>query len=154
MRQGFNGGYDMTKGRKLIIFLVAAAVLVVASFIFLQPLFTRPENIRYITRPAALADIAATVNETGIINPVNQVQVGSEASGTILTLSVDYNSRVKKGQVLATLDPTTFQAALDSSQANLSLANANLDSAQANVKKAKASLDMANLTFSRDEPLA
>jgi multidrug resistance efflux pump len=60
---------------------------------------------------------------------------------------------VRLGQVLATLDPTTFQAAVDSAQANLRLAEANLNSAQVSVGKMKALLDMANLTVEREEPL-
>ena len=99
------------------------------------------------------ADISATVNETGTVNPVNTVSVGSEVSGTIIALGADYNSRVKKDQVLATLDPTDYQAAVDSSKANLRLAQANLNSAKVNVGKMKALLDMANLTVQRDEPL-
>jgi HlyD family secretion protein len=87
------------------------------------------------------------------VNPVNTVTVGSEVSGTIRTLGVDYNSRVRKGQIMATLDPTTYQAAVDSAQASLRLAEANLNSAQVNVGKMKALSDMANLTVQRDEPL-
>ncbi len=107
----------------------------------------------YVTRPAAYADIAATVSETGIVNPVTQVLVGSEVSGTIRTLTVDFNSKVRKGQVLANLDPTTYQAAVDSAQANLMLAQANADNATVNVGKMKAQLDLANLTVQRDKPL-
>ncbi len=99
------------------------------------------------------ADISATVSETGTVNPVNTVSVGSEVSGTIIALGADYNSRVKKNQVLATLDPTDYKAAVDSGKANLNLAQANLNSAKVNVGKMKALLDLANLTVQRDEPL-
>jgi HlyD family secretion protein len=140
--------------------------------------------VRYITRPVAYVDIAAVVNETGTVNPVDPpglVQVGSQVSGTIDSIKVDYNSRVTKGQVLATLDPTTFQAAVEQSTANLAAAQssaaaarstvqqnqaaiqtaaanlrqaqANLGSAQANVGKAQAQVALANLTVSRDASL-
>ena len=66
---------------------------------------------------------------------------------------MDFNSKVKKGQVMARLDPTTYQAAVDSAQANLALTQANADSAAVNVGKMKAMLDLANLTVQRDEPL-
>jgi HlyD family secretion protein len=66
---------------------------------------------------------------------------------------VDFNSKVRKGQVLATLDPTTYQAAVDSAQANIRLAQANADSAVVNVGKMKAQSDMATLTVQRDEPM-
>jgi HlyD family secretion protein len=109
--------------------------------------------MHYITRPVGFADISATVSETGTVNPVNTVSVGSEVSGTINSLGADYNSRVKRNQILATLDPTDYQAAVDSSKANLRLAQANLNSTQVNVGKMKALLDMANLTVQRDDPL-
>ena len=92
-----------------------------------------------MTRPVVYADISASVSETGTVNPVNTVDIGCEVSGTIRTLSVDYNSIVKKGQVLATLDPTTFQAAVDAAQANLELAQASLNSAKVGVGKARLS---------------
>ncbi len=130
-----------------------AVVVVVVAVIGLRPLFTRSDGIHYVTRPVDFADISATVSETGTVNPVNTVSVGSEVSGTINYLGADYNSRVKKNQILATLDPTDYQAAVDSAKANLRLAQANLNSAKVNVGKMKALLDMANLTVQRDEPL-
>ena len=60
---------------------------------------------------------------------------------------------MRKGQILANLDPTTYQAAVDSAQANIALAQANADSAAVNVGKMKDLLDMANLTVQRDEPM-
>ena len=71
----------------------------------------------------------------------------------IKTLNADFNSVVKKGQVLATLDSTTLQAAVDSATANLALARANLNSAWVNVDKMKDQLDLANMTLQREEPL-
>ena len=137
------------------VFIISGVVIVAALGVFfvVRPLLSRRDGVSYVTRPVGYADISAAVNETGTVNPVNQVQVGSEVSGTIRSLSVDYNSKVRKGQVLATLDPTTYQAAVDSARANLQLVQASLDSAQVNVGKAKALLDMANLTVQRDEPL-
>jgi HlyD family secretion protein len=131
--------------------VVVAVALV--GFFLLRPLLSPAASIHYVTRPVAYADIAATVSETGIVNPVTQVMVGSEVSGTIRTLTVDFNSKVRKGQVLASLDPTTYQAAVDSTKANIMLAQASADSAVVNVGKMKAQLDMANLTVQRDEPL-
>src|SRR5208337_1107320 len=143
----------MKTGPKVIIIVGAVCVAAVGAFIVLRPIFAQRDGIRYVTRPVGRADISATVSETGTVNPVNTVTVGSEVSGTIRTLGVDYNSRVRKGQIMATLDPTTYQAAVDSAQASLRLAEANLNSAQVNVGKMKALSDMANLTVQRDEPL-
>ena len=144
----------MTKRGKTIVALSAAVVAIAAAWIALHQRAAGGGNVHYVARPVGYADISATVSETGTVNPVTVVQVGSEVSGTILTLSVDFNSLVRKGQVLTTLDPTTFQAAVDSSRANLNLTQANLDSAKVNVGKMKALLDLANLTVQQDEPLA
>ena len=143
----------MKTGPKVIIIVGAVIIAGVGALIVLRPLFSKGDGIHYITRPVGRADISATVSETGTVNPVNTVAVGSEVSGTIRTLGVDFNSRVRKGQIMATLDPTTYQAAVDSAQASLRLAEANLNSAQVNVGKMKALSDMAKLTVQRDEPL-
>jgi len=144
----------MNRRSKAIIVVAIALAAVLAVWLTLRPRVSSGANVSYVTRPVRYADVAASVSETGTVNPVTEVQVGSEVSGTIRTLSVDYNSIVYKGQVLMTLDPTTFQAAVDGAQANLRLAQANLASAQVNVDKMKALLDLANSTVQRDEPLA
>ena len=143
----------MKTAPKIIIIAGASCAVIAGAFFGLRPLFAQKDAVRYITRPVGYADISATVSETGTVNPVNTVSVGSEVSGTVKTLGVDFNSRVRKGQVMATLDPTTYQAAVDSSQASLRLAQANQNSAQVTVGKMKALLDMANLTVERDGPL-
>jgi HlyD family secretion protein len=143
----------MNKRLKTIVALVVAAAVIAAAWLALRQHASNGASVHYVARPVGYADISATVSETGTVNPVTQVDIGSEVSGTIQTLLVDYNSIVRKGQVLTTLDPTTFQAAVDSAQANLSLAQANLESAKVNVGKMKDLLDLANLTLSQDEPL-
>jgi HlyD family secretion protein len=143
----------MKKWMKIGLIVTTVAAVAIAGFFILPPLFSRGNDVHYVTKAVAFSDISAVIRETGIVNPVTQVTVGSEISGTVQTLGVDFNSMVKKGQVLATLDPTTYQAAVDSAQANLRLEQATEDSATVNVSKMKDLLDMANLTVQRDEPL-
>ena len=143
----------MKTPRKVLIIVAGVVAAAVIVFLVVRPLAARRDGITYVSRPVALADITATVNETGTVNPVNTVSVGTEVSGTITMLGADFNSRVKKNQVLVTLDPTDYQAAVDSAAANLRLAQANLNAAKVNSGKMKALLDMANLTVQRDEPL-
>jgi len=134
------------------ILILAGAALVLGTGAWL--LFFRPAvRFEYVTRPVAYADISSTVQETGIVNPVNQVAVGTEVSGTVRTITVDFNSIVKKGEVLLTIDSTSYQAGVNQAQASLALARANVHTAEVAVGKAKASLDMANLTVTRDQPL-
>ncbi len=144
----------MNKRTETIIGLVVAVVVIAGAWLVLKQHASNGAVVRYVARAVDYADISATVSETGTVNPVTQVQIGSEVSGTIQTLPVWYNSIVRKGQVLTTLDPTTFQATVDSAQANLNLEDANLESAKVNVGKMKDLLDLANLTLSQDEPLA
>ncbi|HKV44540.1 MAG TPA: efflux RND transporter periplasmic adaptor subunit [bacterium] len=168
-------------GRRAVLAAIVIIALIGGAVWGYQRLTARRATVRYITRPVGYADIAATVNETGTVNPVTQVQVGSQVSGTIAALNVDYNSKVTKGEVLATLDPTTFQASVEQASANLAAAQstaastqntiqqardavqtatanlrqarANLRSAQANVTKARAQVSLSALTVSRDASL-
>ncbi len=71
----------------------------------------------------------ASVTASGTVNPQNLISVGTQVSGTIASIAVDYNSKVKRGQVLARLDPSTFRAQLD--QANAAVAQARAQVAQA-----------------------
>jgi HlyD family secretion protein len=141
-------------GSKRFLFIALAAVLAVAGTIFVWHLISAGSNrLQYATQPAAFTDITASVTETGTVNAINQVSIGSEVSGTIKSIRVDFNSTVKAGQTLATLDPTTYQAAENSAQASLELARASLNSAKRTSKKMMDLVDMANLTLQRDKGL-
>lgn len=128
----------------------------------------------YQTAKAAIGDISATVEETGTVNPVDVVNVGTQVSGTVSTLNVDYNSPVKAGEVLATLDPTSFEASVAQANGSLSAARSsaaaaastaaqqaagvqaaldNAASAQASLAKAQAQVVLTNATVSRDKQL-
>ncbi|HLW46913.1 MAG TPA: efflux RND transporter periplasmic adaptor subunit [bacterium] len=161
--------------------LVVVAALAAGGVIAEQRLTQRRTALRYITRPVQYTDISSTVSETGTINPVDQIQVGTQVSGTIATLGADYNSVVKKGQVLATLDPTSFQAAVEqqgaalaatqstaaaststlaqaqvaitTAQANYQQSLANLRNAAAGATKAQSQLALAQTTVKRDASL-
>ena len=79
------------------------------------------------TVAATRGEIIATVTATGTLNPVVNVTVGSQVSGRISVVNVDYNSVVKSNQVIAEIDPATYQAAVEQSQADLANARANLE---------------------------
>lgn len=91
----------------------------------------RSRPIRYTTVAVDRGDVIEAVGATGALQAVTSVQVGSQVSGTIQSLSADFNTTVKKGQVIARLDPSTFQARLGQARANLASARANVDRAQA-----------------------
>ena len=87
---------------------------------------------RYKTQALEMGDIIQTVSANGTLNPVVLVNVGTQVSGTVKKLHVDFNDRVSKGQILAELDPALFQAQVNQSEANVSNAQASLELALAN----------------------
>ncbi len=109
---------------------------------------------QYYTEKVQKGDIQNVVQATGTINAVTTVQVGSQVSGTIQTLFADFNSHVKKDQVVAQIDPSLFQGALLQAKADLADAQANLVVSKANLDKAVAAAAQAKLDFNRYTTLA
>jgi HlyD family secretion protein len=125
---------------------IAAAVLIIA-IIATGVLVFRARSAgkaAFITTPVVLQDLVQTVSATGTVNPQNTIDVGTQVSGTISELDVDYNSKVKKGQVLARLDPTELQQALDSAKAGLAQAQAQAAAAETTAAGAAIGIDTAN----------
>jgi HlyD family secretion protein len=105
-------------------FVAAAVVLVIAIVASVIAVRSRASAVTYTTVPVQSGSLAQTVTATGTLNPQNTISVGTQVSGTIAEIDADFNSHVKKGQVLARLDPTTLQAALDQAQATLAQSEA------------------------------
>src|SRR4051794_12932447 len=87
---------------------------------------------QYKTEKADRGDITQTVTATGTLSAVTTAQIGSQVSGVISRLYADFNSRVKKGQLLAELDPTPFQAQVEQRQADLTKAHVEVANAKVN----------------------
>src|ERR1051325_7618825 len=85
------------------------------------------QEVQVNTLPITVGDIVDTVGATGTLQAVTTVQVGSQVSGNISWLGADFNSIVKKGQVIAKLDPSLFQAQVDQARANLARSQADLE---------------------------
>ena len=116
---------------------VAIGTIAVAS-VFVAFQFRGQDKPQYFTAKADRGDIREVVEATGTINAVITVQVGSQVSGTISHLFVDFNSRVRKGQLVAQIDPPLFQGAVLQAKGDLANAKANVASARANLEKSKA----------------
>jgi HlyD family secretion protein len=101
----------------------------------------RASSEEYITAKVERGVIRNTVSATGTLQAVVTVPVGSQVSGTISDLSADFNTIVKKGQLLAQLDPRVLQAQLESQQANLEQAKASLADAEARVLAAESTIE-------------
>ncbi|HYT59137.1 MAG TPA: efflux RND transporter periplasmic adaptor subunit [Haliangiales bacterium] len=109
-----------------------------------------PESaLRYETAVASRGELTQLVTASGQLNPVVKVEVGSQISGIIQKLLVDFNSSVKEGQVVAQLDPATYEANLIQAQGNLSNVVAALELAQLYANRAK-SLQAEKLTAKAD----
>jgi HlyD family secretion protein len=109
---------------------------------------------QYFTEKTQKGDIQNIVQATGTINAVTTVQVGSEVSGTIQKLFVDFNSHVKKDQIVAQIEPSLFQGAVLQAKADLGDSQANLAVAKANLNKAKAAAVQAKQDLDRYQALA
>jgi HlyD family secretion protein len=127
--------------------LLLAGVAVVAAFIW----GGKASASDYITGKAEKGTVEVTVSATGTVQAVTTVQVGSQVSGTVQELGADFNSQVRKGQVVARLDPAIFQAQVENSRANVVNAEAAVAAAETEINNQKANLlaAKANLEVTR-----
>jgi HlyD family secretion protein len=123
--------------KKVLVVIGLIAVVGIAVFVLLRD---RGDEIKYRTEKVTRGDIEATVTATGTVNAVTTVLVGTQVSGTIKRIYVDFNSHVKKGQLIALIDPATFEAQVEQQKANLYAAKANLEKAEATVVDTKRSM--------------
>ena len=153
---------EILKQRYIItggIFLVLIAV--VSTYVHLK------NKVHYIAQPIKRCTITEIVEASGTINPVNTVSVGSTVSGLIKEIYVDFNSEVKKGQLMAQIDPANFEATVQQNEAQIANAQANLARLQATMEYdqkmyqryknlyaknfvAKSELDQAESTYKSD----
>jgi HlyD family secretion protein len=105
---------------------------------------------RYRTAKVERGPIIATVSSTGTVNPVTSVQVGSQVSGQIKELFVDFNSPVKQGQLIARIDPETFQYRVRQAEADLEAARASVGRAQVSLINAERDLKRSKELVARN----
>lgn len=124
--------------------LIIAATIVVAGVLFGLTVFKGRKNgvVKYRTEALAKGDLEALVVTSGALNPVRLVEVGSQVSGKIDKLYVDFNSQVKAGQILAELDQSLLKAKIDQN-------NANYLSALASLERSKVTLDNLKKKYER-----
>ena len=123
--------------------IVALAALVVVTLIVGTILVRTRSTTQVLTTPVVQQTLTQSVTASGTVNPQNLITVGTQVSGTISQIDVDYNSKVTKGEVLARIDPSTIQAQLDQAQANLAQAQAQAAEAGANANGAGAGVTIA-----------
>ena len=123
---------------KKIIIIIIAVLLIACPFIFNK----QKGKVQYISEPVEKRTITQIVEATGTIQPLNTVEIGSQVSGRIDEIYVDYNSEVSKGQILAQIDTSLFEAQLQQSLANI-------NNAKATLAQNKAILDYDTKTYKR-----
>lgn len=136
-------GVSGAKPRRRRWWLLALAALLIAVLVF-PVLGRKPQPVKYATQPAKRGNLVVTVSATGTLEPLKKVDVGIEVSGTIKSVDADYNSAVKVGQVMATLDTTRLEAQAKQNEAALEAARSKVLQAQASVQEAEAQLGRLN----------
>lgn len=136
--------------KKLYTVAVILALLLIGFIYYLK---NRGNGERYITSQVRRGNISEVVTATGTLSAVITVQVGSQVTGLIKSLYADFNSKVKKGQLIAQIDPDPFQAKVNQARANLAAAKATVATAQANLEKDKANLKQADINLKRTNEL-
>jgi HlyD family secretion protein len=132
--------------------LLLGSAVVVAGFLAFLGLGhnSQAQNFAAKVERGAIHDV---VEATGTINAVTTVQVGSQVSGSIAKLNADFNSRVRKGDVIALIDPALFEGAVQQARADLDNARANLIAAKANVDKERAMAIQTRADYERSVEL-
>ena len=115
-------------GRRRLVWASALVLLLVVSLVIWR-VARRPAPLQYETAVAAKGPVVAKVTATGVLSAVVTVQVGSQVSGRIAKLNADWNDTVKKGALLAEIDPALFQANLEQQKANVLQAQGQLKQA-------------------------
>ena len=119
------------------IWYVVGVIILIAVVSWLWPDSKKKEEVSFVTEKVAPANIQNSITATGSIEPVTEVTVGTQVSGIISKIYVDYNSEVKKGQVIAELDKTNLISTLNTAKANLNNAESTLSYQTVNYKRYK-----------------
>ncbi len=131
--------------------IIIAVVLIIAVGIGLFFVFKSNKNgPNYITEKTTRGDIKSIVSATGTVNAVTTVQVGTQVSGTIKQLFADFNSPVKKGQLLVQIDPSIFEAQVGQARANLMSAKAGLEKSQVTLRDTSTTYERNKTLFAKN----
>jgi HlyD family secretion protein len=123
-------------------------------FVVYRTVRPTPPDYAYISEAVTRGDVVRKVSASGKVRALNTIKVGAEVSGQITKVYVDFNSRVRKGQILAEIDPTRVRARVEQSEAQVAVARANLQQTAANVARARAELEIQERDFDRQKALA
>lgn len=112
-----------------------------------------PPPARFVAAAVALGDVIEKVQATGTVQPLLQINVGAQVNGRVTQVYVDFNSVVKKGQVLAEIDPLIYGTQVSAQAANLASGRAQLSQARASTESARSLMNTARIAFERTQKL-
>lgn len=137
--------------KRALVLLVIAAVAIVGWRIIGHG---KAPKVNYELATIDRGTVEKSISSTGSVAALVTVDVGSQISGQISELKVDFNSQVKKGDLLAVIDPQTYQQRVASAEADMAVAYANLGTQQANLRKAQTTLEQNRRDYERSKQLA
>lgn len=120
--------------QKWWIWMILFLLLSLAAIVYRYIVNAQSVSFQYITQPLAQGDLNMTVSATGYLYPLRSVDVGSEVSGTLMEVNVDFNDKVHKGDVLARIDQTKYLSSLKRAEATLHSMRAVLKSVEADMQ--------------------
>lgn len=135
--------------KKIIIALIVIVVIGAAIWYFFLGNGTNG-IIGYKTAKVDKGTVIKTVSSSGVVQPLQQVQVGTQVNGPIKKLYVDFNARVKAGDLIAQIDPATYEARVTQDKASLTSSIANVKKVAANLKQARKELERSNELAKRE----
>jgi HlyD family secretion protein len=130
-----------------------AIALAIAGGLVWRARHRPPPPARFVTAQVAVGDVAEKVQATGTVQPLLQINVGAQVNGRVIKVLVDFNSVVKKGDVLAEIDPQIYGTQVSAQAANLAAQRAQLEQAKANTEGVKAQVETARVAFERVQKL-
>jgi len=139
----------MSRSVKIALWIVAPLLIIGAAGLYLAE---KPRDVSepsYTLATVERGDLTLSVSATGALSPLITVLVGSQVSGTIEKVNVDFNSQVKKGDVIAQIEPSLFKAKVAQEQANFDSAKADQEKAWVSVQDARRQLERARRLFER-----
>lgn len=141
--------------RKLPAAIAGAVVIAAAMGALLVGCGSGAATGKYVYETVKIdrGDVARVITASGQVQPREKVEVGSEVSGKITAIYVDFNDVVKKNQILAQVDPETFENTLDQNRARLQQSQASVDNSRASIARARLDLDIQTKTYERTKVL-
>ncbi|NKI33984.1 efflux RND transporter periplasmic adaptor subunit [Wenzhouxiangella sp. XN79A] len=137
--------------RKLLIPIAVVSIALLGWWLW--PRDGTGAAIEFTTQPVERGEIVRIVSSVGSVRALNTVEVGSQLSGQVIELLADFNTPVEAGDLLARLDPQTFERRVQEAEANLAVARANVSIQAAGIEKARANLANARAEFERQQAL-